>query len=118
MSARSICLFCFVVLSTCVFAVENTNETLLTRAKAAYDDGKREEAIKLATQAIESEPKNPHGYFFRASLHEESREPAKAVLDYDQVLKLDPKMAEAWQHRGSEHFKLGHIQESISDFDK
>ncbi|MDB6027139.1 MAG: nlpI [Verrucomicrobiales bacterium] len=112
-------MFCFVVLTASVFAGEKADhDNVLSRAKAAYADGNREEAVKLATQAIASEPKNPRGYFTRARFHEESRDPAKALLDYNEVLKLDPNMAEAWQHRGSEHFKLGHIQESISDFDK
>jgi lipoprotein NlpI len=93
-------------------------EELLSQANAAYANGKRDEAVTLATQAVEIEPKNPRGYFVRARFHEEAREPAKAVADYDQVLKLDPRLADARQHRGSEHFKLGHIKESIADFDK
>ena len=43
---------------------------------------------------------------------------AKTLADYDRVLNLDPGLAEAWQGRGVEHFKLGHIKESIADFDK
>jgi lipoprotein NlpI len=31
---------------------------------------------------------------------------------------LDPKLAEAYNHRGSERFKLGQIRESIADFDR
>ncbi|MEO7675710.1 MAG: tetratricopeptide repeat protein, partial [Verrucomicrobiota bacterium] len=95
-----------------------TVETLSTQAKSAYANGKISEAMSLATQAIETEPKNPRCYLLRARLHAENREPAKALADYDQVLKLDPGMTEAWQHRGGEHFKLGHIKESIADFDK
>jgi lipoprotein NlpI len=91
---------------------------LLTEAKSAYEGGKKGEAVTLATLAIETEPKNPRGYFFRARFHEENHEPAKAVADYDQVLKLNPNATEAWQRRGGEHFKQGHIKESIADFDK
>ena len=88
------------------------------QAKVAYVSGKRDEAVRLVTEAIALEPKNPRGYFVRARFHEENREPAKAVADYDQVIKLDPGLPDAWQNRGSEHFKLGHIKESIADFDK
>ncbi len=91
---------------------------LLDKAKSAFTNGKRAEALALATQAIETEPQNPRAYFFRARLQEESHEPAKAVADYDQAIKLDSRMADAWQHRGGEHFKLGHVKESIADFDK
>lgn len=100
-------------------AAEEVNfEAFLGKAKAAYSLGKRDEALSLASRAIEAEPKEPQGYFVRARFYEESRQPAKAVADYDQVLKLDPKVPAAWQHRGGEHFKLGHIKESIADFDK
>jgi lipoprotein NlpI len=30
---------------------------------------------------------------------------------------LDPKLADAWQRRGEDHFRIGKITESISDFD-
>ena len=104
--------------STIVAAEKSAFEELLDKAKTAYTNNKREEAVTLATQAIKYEPKNPRGYFVRARFHEENHEPAKAISDYDQVLELDPRLADAWQHRGGEHFKLGHIKESIADFDK
>jgi lipoprotein NlpI len=93
-------------------------DTLLARSKAAYDSGKRDEAVTLATQAIKTEPENPQGYFFRARLYEETRQPAKAVADYDEVINLEPLIPEAWHRRGSENFKLGQIKESIADFDR
>ena len=99
-------------------AGKDNHEELQSQAKTAYANGKRDEGVKLATQAIEAEPKKPSGYFLRARFHEESHEPAKAIADFDQVLKLDPRLADAWQHRGGEHFKLGHITESLADFDK
>ena len=101
------------------FAAEQAkSEELQSQAKAAFANGKRDEAIRLVTQAIAIEPKHSRGYFVRARFHEESREPARAIADYDQVIKLDPRVADAWQHRGGEHFKLGHLPESIADFDQ
>jgi len=104
--------------SIVVAAERISYEELQSQAKLAYVNGRRDEALMLVTQAIAVEPKNPRGYFIRARFHEESREPAKAIADYDQVIKLDPGLPDAWQNRGSEHFKLGHIKESIADFDK
>ena len=91
---------------------------LQSQAKAAHAKGKHDEAITLVTRAIAAEPKNPRGYFVRARFYEDNREPAKAIADYDQVLKLDPRLPDAWQRRGGEHFKLGHIKESLADFDE
>ena len=95
-----------------------TNEELISRAKKAFASGNGDEAIALASQAIKTEPKNTRGYLLRARFYEDRSEPAKALTDYDQVLKLDPRIAEAWQNRGIVHFKLAHINESISDFDQ
>jgi len=100
-------------------AAEKENfEDLQSQAKAAYSKGKPDEAIMLAGRAITVEPQNPRGYFLRARFHEANHAPARAIADYDQVLKLDPAVPDAWQHRGGEHFKLGHIKESLADFDK
>jgi lipoprotein NlpI len=99
-------------------AQETKNEALLKRAVAAYAGGKRNEAIVLATQAIEAEPNEARSYLVRAQLYSEGQQPAKAIVDYDTVLKLEPELANAWQHRGEEHFKLGQVKESLADFDK
>src|SRR5689334_13053896 len=65
-------------------AAEDTSGDLIDRAKKAFSSGQKDEAMVLATKAIEAEPKNPRGYFLRARLYEERSEPAKALSDYDQ----------------------------------
>lgn len=44
--------------------------------------------------------------------------PAQTVADYDRILKLRPQWSEGYNRRGAEHFKLGHIQQSLDDFDR
>jgi len=78
-------------------------------------------AIARATKAIEAKPSDVRPYLVRAQFYEHSehsRELPKALTDYNQALKLDPKLAQAWQLRGLVHFKLAHINESIADFDR
>src|SRR5438105_4549708 len=70
---------------------EETN--LISRAQKEFSRGRRDAAIALATKAIETDPTNPRGYFVRARIYQEGGEPAKALTDYDQTLKLDPNMA-------------------------
>ena len=53
-----------------------------------------------------------------AQRHEARREHAQAIADFDQILKLRPKWADAYNHRGTEHFKMAHIQQSLADFDR
>src|SRR5205809_2793893 len=79
-------------------ADEETNaDLLIKRAQTAFATGHRDAAMALATKAIETDPKNSRGYFARARFHEAASEPAKALADYNQTLKLDPHNAEAWQ---------------------
>src|SRR5438876_12346605 len=53
-----------------------------------------------------------------AQRHEARREHAQAIADFDQILKLRPQRADASNHRGTEHFKMAHIQQSLADFDR
>ena len=99
-------------------AEKGKSDDLLSRANQAYASGKRTAAVTLATEAIQAGPTNSRAYFVRARFHEENHDLAKALTDYDQVLKLDPRVTDAWQHRGVVHFKLGHMNESIADFDR
>jgi lipoprotein NlpI len=96
----------------------DTVEELLEKARAALKHGKEADALKLATKAIDQEPKNAVPWLVRGTIHESSRQHAKAVADFDKAIALDAKLADAYDRRGSEHFKLGHIKESVADFDK
>ena len=97
--------------------VENPDK-LLTESRAAFKDGKADEAISLATRAIAAGPKNPKFYYFRGSLLEAVHQPAKAVADYDAALQLEPRAVEILERRGELHFKLGNFKESVADFDR
>jgi len=101
-----------------VRAAEKSAEELLTQAGISFARSQREDAIELATKAIEVEPKNPKAYYVRGRFYAEVRQPQKAVKDLNQALALDPTSAPAYYHRGEEGFKLGHIKESTADFDK
>ena len=91
---------------------------VLTQARTAFQSGKLEEALGLASKLIETEPGNPQGHLIRGQIYEASREHEKAIADFSQVLKLDPRAAQAHQLRGAEYFKLGQITNSIADFDE
>jgi lipoprotein NlpI len=75
-------------------------------------------ALKLATKAIDADPKYARGPLLRGIIHEALQKHAEAIADFDRSLKLDAKLADAYDHRGSEQFKLGHIKESLADFDR
>src|SRR5438477_10520012 len=93
-------------------------DEILTQAGVSFAKGNREDAIELATKAIEAEPKNANAYYVRGRFYAEIRQPQKAVKDLNQTLALDPDVALAYYQRGAENFKLGRIEESAADFDK
>ena len=99
-------------------AAEKSADELLTQAGVSFAKGQREEAIELATKAIDAEPKNAKAYYVRGRFDAEVRQPQKAVKDLNQALALDPAAALAYYHRGEENFKLGRVKESAADFDK
>ncbi len=99
-------------------AAEKSADELLTQAGVSFAKGQREEAIELATKAIDAEPKNAKAYYVRGRFYAGVRQPQKAVKDLNQALALDPAAALAYYHRGEENFKLGRVKESAADFDK
>lgn len=94
-----------------------TPAELRAAAQAALKAGDLKQALTQAEKACVAEPNNPEGYFLRAEAHSRLRDPAKAIVDYEAILKLDPTAIVALNLRGGERFKLGKIKESIDDFD-
>jgi len=99
-------------------AEKKSADELLTEAGVSFAKGLREDAIELATKAIEAEPKNSKAHYVRGRFYAAVRQPQKALKDLNQALALDPTAAPAYFHRGEEGFKLGRIKESAADFDK
>src|SRR5438034_9025441 len=117
--ARLFALYALVFFATFLArAAEKSADEFLTQAGVSFAKGHREDAIELATKAIEAEPKNAKAHYVRGRFYAEVRQPQKAVKDLDRALALGPTAALAYYHRGAENFKLGRIKESAADFDK
>lgn len=99
-------------------AAEPRTDELLDQARAAKAKGSTEEAFTLANKAIELDPKNPKTHFLRAALYASSKQHERAIADYTEVLRLEPRASQAWQNRGSEHFMLGKFKEAVADYDQ
>jgi lipoprotein NlpI len=91
---------------------------LFKAARAAQKDGKHDEALRLADQAVKEYPKEAGAFALRGLIREEQDKLKDALADFTKVLELQPDAAQFWDRRGAVHFKLGHIKESIQDFDK
>jgi len=100
-----------------VLAGEADVSALAASAQTAFREGKRDEAIELATKVIEADKKNLQSWWQRAQLYDAMRQHEKAIADAGEILKVDPKAAKVLQFRGCEYFKTGQLKESIADFD-
>jgi len=90
----------------------------MNKAQAAHLKGDTQIALELANKAVEAASTNAQCYYVRGRIYAAQAEHRKAIDDFDQALKLEPRGGELYHLRGCEHFKSGHISESIADFDK
>jgi lipoprotein NlpI len=98
-------------------AAESVDELLLS-ARRALQQGDKDQALKLTTQAIEAAPSDVDCLLARGVVYDARREFDKAVLDYGKAIELDPKLVAALERRGEDQFRLGKFAESIADFDR
>lgn len=93
-------------------------DELLAEARLAFERGESQQALEVADSAVANDPKNPRAVFVRGLFYEALNDHRRAIDDFDRTLKLNPRHADAYDHRGSEAFKLGRIDDSIADFDR
>jgi lipoprotein NlpI len=78
-------------------------------------------AINGCTRLIEDKRTKPKGragaYFNRGNAWATKGEPDKAIADFDEAIKLDPKNASAYNNRGNAHSDKGETDAAIADFD-
>src|SRR5207244_4271936 len=82
----------------------------------ASELGKR--VFALAREAVKNDPKDLSTWLLLARAHELLQQHTEAIRACNKMLELDPKVAEAFNLRGSEQFKLGRLTESLADFDR
>jgi lipoprotein NlpI len=106
----------------CVFSAlaDEANEAarLLKQAQEAWAKRDTDKAMELVNKAITTRPDQTQGYYLRGLIFEVQGKHEAAVTDFTKCVLLDPKHAEAFNHRGSEQFKRGRINESLADFDR
>lgn len=91
------------------------------RGEVLRDLGRNEEAITANSRAIEANSewgstKIADAYLNRANLYSDRGDYRRAIADYDQVVRLNPKNAVAYALRGLNHQRRGNNQAAIKDF--
>ncbi|MBN3992664.1 MAG: tetratricopeptide repeat protein [Nostoc sp. NMS2] len=85
--------------------------------------GRNEEAVTAYSRAIEANSEWGKAsiadvYFSRASLYSDSGDYRRAIADYNQVLRLNPKNASAYALRGLTYQRQGESKPALSDFNQ
>lgn len=79
-------------------------------------------AIAGCTRVIADSKVKPKGhaaaYYNRGNANAAKGDPAAAIADYDEAIKLDPKNARALANRGTAHSEKGDADAAIADFDE
>jgi len=65
--------------------------------------------------AIESEPNEPHNYFGRGRLYEQSDERVNAIEDFTKTIELDPEYWEAYEHRAGVYALISQYDKAMAD---
>lgn len=91
---------------------------LLRAADAALKAGKFTNVIETTAKILAADPRDFRALFLRGRAHEELKNHAKAIADYDASLKANSKTPLVYQKRGELHFRLGNFKDSVADFDK
>ena len=89
-------------------------DDLIQQARAALMKGQADQALTLLGKAIETDAKNKPARLIRSLVFEGTGKYAEALADLNKVLEIDPASAEAFDRRGSVHFKMGKFHDGQS----
>lgn len=107
-------------------ALDDINASLavddIASGLAARGRGDQSGAIKRFSQAIESggldKANLAVAHNNRGNAYDDQDQPDLALKDFDEAIRLDPRLAEAYYNRAFVLYRLGRVQEALADLDK
>lgn len=99
-------------------AAEQPATDWLLEAQKAQAKGLALRAVELAGKAVEQAPKDPRGWYYRASLLEAAQRWDGAESDLTRVLELTPDDPVVLRQRGVVRLRLGRCEDAVGDFDR
>ena len=88
------------------------------KAKIFYDNGKYQNAIDSATQAIKLDNTLAVAYNIRGNAYYSLGQYERAIEDCNKALELNPKNDMAYNNRGGAYALLGQYKRAIEDYNK
>lgn len=93
---------------------ENLDKSDDAKASAAFLAGDYDAAISLYTEVIKANPKAAPAYNGRALAYRAKNDPAKALADFDQAIRLKPLWM-FFYNRGVTRYEVGDDKSAIAD---
>ncbi len=92
--------------------------THTTKAAILIEQGKLEDALKIANQVVELDPSFAEGHFNRGAIAAELGRHDAAIADYNRAIALDPNFADAYRNRGSTYTFKNDANAAMADYTK
>lgn len=97
-----------------VFA--QTFDEFMAQGDVFYNAQNYKEAIRLFTLAIERDPQNMKGYWYRADAFRQQKEFQKAIIDYTVVLGQENRNPKFYTRRGDCFYSLSQYDLALKDY--
>jgi tetratricopeptide (TPR) repeat protein len=88
----------------------------LRLAKEAREVKQMDKAISLVNKALVDSPNEPSAFLIRGIFEDNSNDYPKAIADFTQAIKLDPKLVPAYYYRADVYSQLGRQKQAVADY--
>ena len=89
----------------------------IQRGKELYKAGRKEEAVRAFSAAIEADPSNADAYTFRGSALNSLQRYSEAIADQTKAIELSPT-ALAYYYRGNTYHMAGQSRRGLADIEQ
>jgi len=94
---------------------KEAQEYCVHRGQVLYNAKRYDEALASFDEGLKRGGFLDELYMLKAACHEQLRKPELAVLDYSQLLKVNPKDDGAYERRAKLYLKMGKFNEALAD---
>src|SRR5205814_9769785 len=107
----------FLVFLTATLASAQTSAELLDQAAAALAAGKLDDALSLASRAIEKDPNNAEASQLRGIVHFKLGKVDASIRDFDRYIELRPERKVSHWQRGISYYYAGRFDDGRKQFE-
>lgn len=115
---KKIILIIILALSAVSAVYAENFESLITEGDRYFTAGDYKQAEKYFSRAIEIDPRNPKGWWYRGDAYFNMKMYDRAEKDLTKSIELDPSNDRVWRQRGNCYYNRGMYIEAEKDYTK